>query len=968
MKQQFNTRHFLLLVLLICFGLLLSTRYLSTPLTKVYTDIVFAMTTVLMTLVVYLFVKEINRVSRLVSKLHLQSTELRETLNSLEEGVISTDLNGIIKSLNPAAEKLTGWDRSEAVNLPLERVYNVINEKTGLQFHNIVSRILKEGKSIELENNTVLRKKGGEEIVIINSGTPMRDIEGKIIGAILVFRDMTQKKLLEEQQSLFSAIIGSSNDAIISKDFDGKILSWNDAAERIFGYTEQEAIGQSILMLLPPDRMHEEAEIIAQIRKGMPIKHFETERLRKDGSLLNVSLTISPVTKPDGTVIGISKIARDITERKQIEAKLNASEKHFRVMIEKSEDMITLAKADGTITYGSPSITKSLGYEISDFLQLSALDVIHAEDIPALMPKIDSILHTPGASFYSQHRLKHKNGNWIWVEGIMTNMLDEPGVEGLISNFRDVTERMDAERSLRENFQALSAASEIRASILDALPANIALLDKDGVIIEVNQAWGRFAKENGSSSEHANIGDNYIEIAEKATGEGEEAGKQMAEGIRNVIQGNIPLFELEYACHSPTEQRWFKAEVAPLRKEHGIGAVVMHINITERQKTQEELRHSHKLIKKLTEQLPVAVYQFEIAPDGSMSFPFINKGIERLMPDITVEAVNQDASIPFSHIHEDDLASFMLSIEESRQTLSLWKQEYRIRENDGKTRWLLASSIPEKKDDGTVVWYGYIQDIDERKSAEAVIRELNEGLEARVQARTQELTNANAALEAFSYSVSHDLRSPLRSILGFSKLIRRDYVKDLHPDAQEMFEFIESSTKRMDVIIADLLTLAKYSKERVSPSHIDLELMVSNVWKNISLSSTHNAKLVTMDLPVIEADASMLEQVLINLLSNAIKYSSKKAAPVVTVEAESADDTVTIAVTDNGAGFEMKYYDKLFGAFQRLHSPQEFEGTGVGLNIVKRIIEKHKGSVWAEGKIGEGATFYVSLPKRYSSQ
>jgi len=249
-----------------------------------------------------------------------------------------------------------------------------------------------------------------------------------------------------------------------------------------------------------------------------------------------------------------------------------------------------------------------------------------------------------------------------------------------------------------------------------------------------------------------------------------------------------------------------------------------------------------------------------------------------------------------------------------------------------------------------------------KQAYEQALKKLNTELEERVQARTAQLVEANTALEAFSYSVSHDLRSPLRSVLGFSQLIKQDYGHAFNADMHDMFGHIEASSKRMNAIIDDLLALAKCSKDQLHTSAVDLNQLFAGVWDNILFASPHIACIEVEQLPTVNADGSMLEQVIVNLLSNAIKYSSKKRKPHIKVGCNTTAEGYTFYVQDNGAGFDMNDYDRLFSAFQRLHPLTEFDGTGVGLMLIKRIIEKHGGKVWAKGKVDEGATFYFSLP------
>lgn len=281
---------------------------------------------------------------------------------------------------------------------------------------------------------------------------------------------------------------------------------------------------------------------------------------------------------------------------------------------------------------------------------------------------------------------------------------------------------------------------------------------------------------------------------------------------------------------------------------------------------------------------------------------------------------------------------------------------------DGSLIWYHVDAKPVKVDDVITGICIAVSDITTRKQAEEEVRKLNATLEERVRERTNELLEANVALETFSYSVSHDLRSPLRSVMGFSKLIRKNYQEHFTGDLNDMFELIEGNCKRMNSIIEDLLAFAKSGKEKLHRDEVDMGKLFTAVWNELKRSNQTNHEIRMQQLPKIEGDASMLEQVVVNLLSNAIKYSSKTPHPIVEVGWNGKEEETVFFVKDNGAGFDMAESDKLFGVFKRLHPSSEFEGTGVGLALVKRIIEKHGGRVWAEGKAGVGATFYFSLP------
>ena len=219
----------------------------------------------------------------------------------------------------------------------------------------------------------------------------------------------------------------------------------------------------------------------------------------------------------------------------------------------------------------------------------------------------------------------------------------------------------------------------------------------------------------------------------------------------------------------------------------------------------------------------------------------------------------------------------------------------------------------------------------------------------------------NKELEAFTYSVSHDLRAPLRAINGYAEILNEDYGTKMDEEAKRIIGIVKYNATRMGTLIDDLLTFSQLGRKEMKKTSVDMNELTKEVLTEINKSFSHQAKIKVSKLHHVKADYGLLHQVMFNLISNGVKYSSKKTNPVVEITSEEKEGEVIFSVKDNGAGFDMKYADKLFGVFQRLHSQEEYEGTGVGLAIVLRVIARHKGRVWADGKVNEGATFKFSL-------
>ena len=300
---------------------------------------------------------------------------LQVTLRSIGDAVITTDNGGRVTYLNAVAESLTGWMQRDALGQPLDSVFRIVNEQTRRPVESPATKALREGVVVGLANHTVLIQKNGHELAIDDSAAPIRDEFGEVSGCVLIFRDVSAQRRLEHDKAsqlqaarFLASIVESSDDAIVSKSLDGIIQSWNAAAERLFGYTAEQAVGHHISLVIPPERIAEEDRIIASLRAGQRIEHFETERQRSDGRRISVSLTISPIKDAEGAVIEASKIVRDITDRRQAEAE----QQRLVTLVENSTDFIGICDLAGIPMFVNSAGMRMVGLD----------DIEHARRTP----------------------------------------------------------------------------------------------------------------------------------------------------------------------------------------------------------------------------------------------------------------------------------------------------------------------------------------------------------------------------------------------------------------------------------------------------------------------------------------------------------------------------------------------------------------------------------------------------------
>jgi PAS domain S-box-containing protein len=405
--------------------------------------------------------------------------------------------------------------------------------------------------------------------------------------------------------------------------------------------------------------------------------------------------------------------------------------------------------------------------------------------------------------------------------------------------------------------------------------------------------------------------------------------------------------------------RHVQVTTIPFQDEKGNWLVAeINVDISERKRAEESLRETRDYLDSLIGYANAPI----ITWDTDQRITKFNRAFEKLTGYHAAEVIGQGLSLLFP---SESIAELVQKIK-TTSSGELWDAvEIPIKRKNGEVRIALWNSANVYAKDGKtiVATIAQGQDISERIRAEVEIRRLNEGLEERVLQRTAQLEEANKELEAFSYSVSHDLRAPLRAIDGFARIVVEDYAPKLDKECRRLLDVISSNTKKMGQLVDDLLAFSRLSRQQMAVTPVDLGGLAESVFKELkNLEKGRKIEFKTGLLPLVQGDCSMLRQVLQNLLANAVKFTRPQKIARIELSGQTGKGENIYRVRDNGVGFDMKYVDKLFGVFQRLHSSNEFEGTGVGLAIVQRIIFRHGGRVWAESSPKGGATFYFALP------
>ena len=858
--------------------------------------------------------------------IRVERERLRITLASIGDAVISTDAEGRVHFLNGVAEALTGWPQAEAAGQQLSNIFRIVNEHTRRLVENPAVRALQEGIIVGLANHTVLIARDGTERPIDDSAAPIRDGAGIPSGAVLVFRDVTERKRAEEAQARLAAIVESSDDAIISKTLDGSIRSWNAGAERLFGHKSSEAVGQSITLIIPPDRLEEERDILDRLRRGERVEHFETVRLAKDGRLLNVSLTISPIRDAEGRIIGASKIARDVTDRTRVEAALRRSEERYRSLFESMAEGFCLIEMlydddDRPIDYRflevNPAFEAHTGFK--DAVGRTIRELVPDHD--------DHWFENYGRVAATGEPMRFLNeakamGRWYDVSAYRPG---GPETRRVAILFTDITERKHAEEAIRQRDE------RIDLFLGNATDYAVIICDTEDRVVE----WlGGAERITGWRADE--VRGKPVDLI--FTPQDRAAGVPAAETARAAETGRAE----NTRWHARKDgSRFFADGVAvalrgPTGELRGFGKVFR--DATAQKLAQEELARDALLLASVRDSVVVT------DPEGVVTY--WNDGAARLFGWTAEEMMGRHYADRFS----EPMRTFVVDQIRERTAGVEWCGEYQDHRKDGSHIWIDARVSTVTDAEGRVVGLlGVSHDITERKGAEDSLRD------------------ADRRKDEFIALLAHELRNPLAPIRNGLQVMRLG-AGDANVVSQAR-TMMERQLGHMVRLIDDLLDVSRISRNKMElrRSRVSLADVVGSAAETarpLIDAGGHGLVIALPPEPIfLHADLTRLAQVFANLLSNSAKYTPPGGH--IWLSAERRGEDAFISVRDDGIGIPAEALDSVFDMFSQVDRSIERStgGLGIGLALVKGLVEMHNGTVAAESPgPGRGSTFTVRLP------
>jgi PAS domain S-box-containing protein len=1011
---------------------------------------------------------DITEKKRVDEELRVSQERWKYALSGSEDGVWDLNLETGHLFVSASWEKMFGYN-SAALPHTMAHTWQLVHPDDVAKAEQVFNAYL-QGKTDNYSNEYRLRCKNGTYKFILDRGKIIEseDVKGKITRRFIgTHTDISPLKEAEEKAKLAEVILRNSPTILIRWKPNFR-LNVEYITENIanLGYSSTQWVNDKVSFI---DYVHPD-DIKPVTFKVLQCFREKIERVKLRFRLRDIEGNYRWIDSENNIewdaqgneVAHFQGVLTDITEKVEAEQKLAQSETRFRSLVQNSNDITTILDAQGHTVYESPSFYRTFNYAEEEVIGKSIFEFIHPDDLEKAQTELFKGLERGGVSDPIEFRIRHRNGSWIDVESIGNNLLTTPGIEGIVINSRDITDRKDAEaegRRLKEFYEV----------ILNKIPTDVVVFDNKHRYLFVNEAAIRDPEKRAFI-----LGKDDYDYCERYGRDKALAHSRRA--IFNKVVYKKQQIEFEEELETAKGKIWVLRRMSPLFDEKGevTNMIGFGLDITERKLAEERLKESEERLSLAISAAKLGIWDwdlvtgqllwdkemyplFDINPndfsgdydafektlhpdDKAKVFESVQATIDGKQGDYadTFRVLSTNGSIKYvaaisklyrdekgkplrmigvnfdvteSKLAEQRILKSQAELEEAQHIARIgsweidmrtntvtWSDEMRAIHEVGpdyiptlneihlfytpQTRNSIVeafkNAIHKKQpfdieaqvqtakghildvktkgvpvvEDGRVPYVkGIFQDISKEKEAERQLKEY-----------TGDLERINKELDQFAYIVSHDLKAPLRAINNLSMWIEEDLEGKLEGETKHQFQLLRGRVGRLEGLINGILSYSRAGRIKVTPSKVSVANLINGIIDMLSPPALYK---ISIDdaLPTLNTERIALEQIFSNLISNAIKYNRQNAAPEIHITCKDQGAMYKFGVADNGEGIEAEYHEKVFVIFQTLEARDKVESTGVGLAIVKKIVEEKGGEVWVESEKGKGASFYFTWPK-----
>lgn len=850
-------------------------------------------------------------------------------LNTVVDPVVVLDAKLQVQTANRAFYNIFGVSRDQTQGISIRKLGNAEWE-TSAVWESVEATLSGpvEFRAVEIDREFSV----GRRTLVLDARRLGAAGESLIV---LAFRDVTEQKQAERATSLLAAIVDSSDDAIVSKKLDGTITSWNQSAERLFGYKAEEAVGQHITLIVPWERRAEEEDILRRLAEGERVDHFETARKRKDGSTVDVSLTISPIRDAAGAVIGASKVARDITERKQAERALSEQAR----LLDLSNDAILVRDAGDHVTYWNQAATELYGFTRKEALGRVTHEILQTQ-FPLHLEKINEQLHRDGR-WNGELVHTRKDGTKVIVMSRWALDREASGnARCILETNNDITQPKRTEKALRESEERFRA-------IVETTPECVKLISADGTLLHMNSPGLEMV---GARSAGEVVGRSvYDLIAPEDRNRFKAFNERICRGEQGSLQFNIIGLE--------GKRRHMETHAAPLRNPD---ATIVHLAVTadisERKQAEELLRRSEERFRALVNASSDVVYR--MSPDWSELGQLDGRGFVADTSGPRNDWLNE-------YIHPDDQPLVLQAIRDAVRTRNPFQLEHRVRRADGTLGWTYSRAVPLLNGNGEILeWFGAASDVTARKEAEDNFRKLAQTLDAEVRARTRELEEQSSQVRELSWRllrnqdqerrhIARELHDSVGQTLTVLDINLELFMQEAGCKSSEVASKIEEIQKTVQQLHGEIRTTSYL----LHPPLLDESGLYSAI--SLYLQGLRERSALEVRFEISEQFGRLpgeLELVIFRLvqesLTNIHRHSESKTASI-RIDRES--NQISLDIRDQGKGMSSERMAEI-----------QSRRSGVGIGGMRERLRQFEGTMKIESD-SSGTRIFATIPLKSAS-